>query len=864
MTVGPRHGSRSRVAIMILVSAATILLPSTVVLGQSPQPAASASVASVPPATPVAPVGPLAHARHRHTATVLADGSVLLIGGWAHGVGDLGSMERYDPRTGTVAAAGDLLQARSYHTATLLPDGSVLVAGGMTNDTAGLTSAELVTPSTDPTTPATVVAVGDMAFGRAHHVAVPVLGDGHVLILGGVTTDGPVPNAELYDPVTRTFSPVISLLGALNGATALRLGDAADAKVLVSGGATGAQLLYDPVASVATPVASLPRARYDHAAALLPDGRVLLIGGTDSEDIVTLGTTLIWDPATDTVSPGPDLVTGPRAAASATSLPDGRIYIAGGTGSDGEWLATAELYDPATGSLVPATAVPGERGDSTVSGLGSGDLLVAGGTDGQQSLAALDLLRPSTLPVSPPLSLTATMRVKPACTGAQVLAGRGVHGLPITDSGGSMRATKVKTMRPGDRVTVDVQPIAGASYDSSCTGAADYRWYRVRAVNGTDVHGWVTAQVLVGGASTYPVDPPMLDWADPARVATVAFDDIAVDDQGVVHAVTVTDTGLVYTTNKGGHWTSSAVTHHADKDAAARPVYEGQPSISAADGLVVIAYDDRRGDPVGSGDCAPGPCWRHLGISVSIFRNGSWTATKVAASGEFPSVATRGRHAYLVFEDAARERYASNESGSWRTQTLPRVSYSLNIPMIAVDSHDRPHIAIGQQASPSRISYLRQQAGSWKVEAVAGPLALLSGIVVGRDGIVRIGYTGVRAHPDVLCFEDCETPVSFHVRSLKGGHWSDLAAPGTGFGVFDVDAGGRSSVLRADTQLAWRSQRPHAWLTRSWKRAWQGPVGSTIEPVRSDWIDVRGDTTYLFYRSVDNATWMITGTLPPG
>ena len=158
------------------------------------------------------------------------------------------------------------------------------------------------------------------------------------------------------------------------------------------------------------------------------------------------------------------------------------------------------------------------------------------------------------------------------------------------------------------------------------------------------LHGWVTAQVLVGGTPTYPTDPPMLDWSDPVRVATVAFDDVTVDDNGVVHAVTATDTGLVYTTNKGGHWTSSPVTQHVDKDAASRPAYEGQPSISAADGLVVIAYEDRRGDPVGSGDCAPGPCWRPLGVSVSTLRNGSWTAKQVARSGEHPSVATRGHH----------------------------------------------------------------------------------------------------------------------------------------------------------------------------------------------------------------------------
>ena len=167
--------------------------------------------------------------------------------------------------------------------------------------------------------------------------------------------------------------------------------------------------------------------------------------------------------------------------------------------------------DPASGSLAPATAVPGERGDSTLSGLASGDVVVAGGTDGHQTLADLDLLRP----VVSATTTTVVLRVKPACDQARVLTGRGIHGLPMTGRAGATDTTTIRQLDPGDRVRVDVEPTAGASYDSSCTGAADYRWYRVRAVNGSTLRGWVTAQVLVGGTEAFPDHPPMLDWADP-------------------------------------------------------------------------------------------------------------------------------------------------------------------------------------------------------------------------------------------------------------------------------------------------------------------------------------------------------------
>jgi N-acetylneuraminic acid mutarotase len=65
-----------------------------------------------------------------HTATLLADGRVLVTGG--ANPGDTGfAAELYDPVTGRWRAIGDMIQARSGHTATLLPDGRVLVVGGV-------------------------------------------------------------------------------------------------------------------------------------------------------------------------------------------------------------------------------------------------------------------------------------------------------------------------------------------------------------------------------------------------------------------------------------------------------------------------------------------------------------------------------------------------------------------------------------------------------------------------------------------------------------------------------------------------------------------------------------------------------------
>ena len=75
----------------------------------------------------------MAQPRSGHTATLLPDGRVLLIGGMISVRGDevsTDTTEIYDPKTGTYKPSGRLSTARSGHTATLLKDGDVLVTGG--------------------------------------------------------------------------------------------------------------------------------------------------------------------------------------------------------------------------------------------------------------------------------------------------------------------------------------------------------------------------------------------------------------------------------------------------------------------------------------------------------------------------------------------------------------------------------------------------------------------------------------------------------------------------------------------------------------------------------------------------------------
>src|SRR6266516_555257 len=119
--------------------------------------------------------GLMSEARDGHTATLLANGKVLVAGG------NDATAELYDPATNGWSPAASMGQERSEPAAILLPNGKVLVAGGDfgPNPPAYLASAELYDPATNTWTP-----TGSMAVARRHPTAT-LLMDGRILVVGG-------------------------------------------------------------------------------------------------------------------------------------------------------------------------------------------------------------------------------------------------------------------------------------------------------------------------------------------------------------------------------------------------------------------------------------------------------------------------------------------------------------------------------------------------------------------------------------------------------------------------------------------------------------------------------------------------------
>ena len=241
---------------------------------------------------------------------------------------------------------------------------------------------------------------GSLTDARGVHTATR-LQNGKVLVVGGFSNElqSNLASAELYDPMTNRWTRLATgLLDArsFHAATLLQNG-----KVVVVGGSGGdgslaSTELFDPVTQQWTQVGSLNEARPLPNVMLLPNGKVLVVGGSSPSaelfDPVTQQWTLVGS------------LSEARVFHTATLLPNGKVLVVGGHRANsspilfGPVLASAELFDPVTQQWTLVGSLKGARASHTATLLPNGKVLVAGGFNQQlqSTLASAELFDPGT------------------------------------------------------------------------------------------------------------------------------------------------------------------------------------------------------------------------------------------------------------------------------------------------------------------------------------------------------------------------------------------------------------------------------------------------------------------------------------
>ena len=324
------------------------------------------------------PTGSLTTPRGGHTATLLANGRVLVTGGESSNGTILASAELYNPTTGVWTITGNMANARTNHTATLLPNGEVLVAGGIGvgNPQAPCTAtAELYNPFTGlwRTT-------GSMTTARYWQGAT-LLQTGQVLVAGGDICWGfsggasPGDSAELYDPSVGTWRATASLHNRRFAPLTLLK----DGRALV---ADETAELYDPSIEQWTMTGAMyyTFGTSRLATALLTNGDVLVYGNrfacyasefynptvnTWSRTNGTCGTAVSYGPLA-LLGTGKALLAGGFVIYSGKSFPSANSF----------------LYDPSTNSWT-GTGKLKQAGGHTLTLLPSGQALAVGGADAE-------------------------------------------------------------------------------------------------------------------------------------------------------------------------------------------------------------------------------------------------------------------------------------------------------------------------------------------------------------------------------------------------------------------------------------------------------------------------------------------------
>lgn|GEM_PF-3532249 len=330
---------------------------------------------------------PLLEQRAQPQGVLLTDGTILAVAGYnATTPGaditnySVATVDRYNPHTEVWSSMEPTPAPVSLGVCALLPNGNVFLGGGGRYESnRGI--AEYYTSSyLLPTQPLQVAvrahnplfagivagvptANGRILVSRAAQCGLPPLADSLLVVdaLESVPTTSPVVGTSAGGLVLMQDGGTLALAGG-------------------SGGTGGVRTAVIDSNGLSTVYPGIQRARSGYATITLPTGTVLVLGGSDSSGTVVLDDVIAWSPLEQRWTSRRALPT-PRTHATATLLEDGRVLVVGGSNTVGQALATTDLYDPTCNRWQPGPALSTPRADHTATLLADGDVLVAGGCD---------------------------------------------------------------------------------------------------------------------------------------------------------------------------------------------------------------------------------------------------------------------------------------------------------------------------------------------------------------------------------------------------------------------------------------------------------------------------------------------------
>jgi hypothetical protein len=322
----------------------------------------------------------------------------------------------------TVATA----RGRNDHAAVLLPDGTIFLGGhGFAYAPPIYDTADIFDPATnavyprdlpgvDLGPPAILLLDGRLWLGKGNVIydyrtgefspAAPPLGtfvddsttllqDGRLLKVGGYVYVSQLQTyiyrrrAELYDPETDSWTLTGSLNEVRSGHTATLL---PDGTVLVAGGSGLQAEIYDPQTGEFTPTGAMTRQRSRHQAVPLHDGDVLIISTHNDADLSA--ELYDWTTGTFTVTGSPHF---PRNnPATIALLPNGKVLLDGAYGRRTSAQSRApELYDPVTGSFIRDAGTSSSIFGHSATPLPDGRVVMAGGWAGDTPTGNIRITR---------------------------------------------------------------------------------------------------------------------------------------------------------------------------------------------------------------------------------------------------------------------------------------------------------------------------------------------------------------------------------------------------------------------------------------------------------------------------------------